>query len=206
MAGSSPPRFDYRQCAFVPWRYNRNMHAMKSWLPVLVIGAALASCADIVVVNDPVSQPNYIMGEERYAARNGSIRVEVGGETFGLAPDAFAARVVDEMRRGYYRHDFFTGEASAATDPRYKIVMMFNPDRAVGGAEVCSAPQIPSPTARNPAERTVLLAAFCGGSVALSEMTGWVRLAGADDPRFAELINRVTNSIFPRRDPRQEWL
>src|SRR6185369_2664907 len=109
------------------------MQAVRSWLPLLAVGTTLAGCADIVVVNDPLTQPNYIMGEERYAARNGSIRVEVGGETFGVAPEIFAARVVDEMRRAYYRHDFFTREASEATDPRYKIVMMFNPEPAVGG-------------------------------------------------------------------------
>jgi len=81
------------------------------------------------------------------------------------------------MRRAYYRHDFFTREASEATDPRYKIVMMFNPEPAVGGRELCAAAQLPRPLPRNTAERTVLLAAFCGGPVALSDVSGWVRLA-----------------------------
>jgi hypothetical protein len=186
--------------------YHDRVHATRSWLLLLTVGAALSGCADIVVVNDPISQPNYIMGEERYAARNGSIRVEVGGEMFGLTPETFASRVVDEMRRGYYRHEFFTREASASTDPRYKIVMMFNPDPAVGGRELCAAPQLPSPAPRNRAERTTLLAAFCGGPVALSDVTGWVRLAGVDDPNFTKLVDAVTNHIFPRRDPRMERL
>jgi hypothetical protein len=31
-----------------------------------------------------------------------------------------------------------------------------------------------------------------------------VRLAGVDDPKFAELVDVVTNHIFPRRDPRMD--
>jgi len=177
---------------------------VRSWLPALLAAGALSSCADIVTVNDPVTQPNYIMGEERYAARNGSIRVEVAGDTFGLAPEPFAERVVNQMRRGYYRHDFFTREASSATDPRYKIVMMFNPAPGVSGHDLCAAPQPLPPQA--PETRTSLLAAFCGGPVALSDVNGWVRLSGVEDPKFAELIDGVTNHIFPRRDPRQERL
>jgi hypothetical protein len=178
--------------------------AIRSWVPALLAAAVLSGCADIVVVNDPVTQPNYIMGEEKYAARNGSIRVEVAGDTFGLAPEAFAERVVHQMRHGYYRHDFFTREASRATDPRYKIVMMFNPDPGISGNELCATAE-PLPP-RAPVERTSLLAAFCGGPVALSEVNGWVRLSGVEDPRFAELIGSVTDHIFPRRDARQERL
>ena len=171
-----------------------------------VVAAALGGCGESVVVNDPVTQPNYVRGEENYAARNGAIRVEVAGDTFGLAPDAFADLVVKQMRAGYYRHDFFTREASPATDPRYKIVMMFNPHPSVSGAALCAAPQPLPPALRRAEERTSLLAAFCAGSEARSEINGWVRLSGVDDRNFPRLIDRVTAGIFPRRDIRQERL
>lgn len=178
--------------------YDRAVLAAKPWLSVLVIATALSGCADIVVINDPTDQPYYRAGVENYAARNGAIRVDVGGETFGLAPDVFAARVVNEMRRGYYRHEFFTHESSPATDPHYRIVMMFNPAPSAGGPELCAfdRPLPPLP----PTDRTILLAAFCGGSFPISEIKGWVRLSGVEDPKFAALVQSVTNRIFPTRD------
>ena len=134
------------------------------------------------------------------------VTVEVAGDTFGLAPEPFAELVVKQMRAGYYRHDFFTREASPATDPRYKIVMMFNPHPSVSGAALCAAPQPLPPEPRRAEERSSLLAAFCAGGEARSEINGWVRLSGVDDRNFPRLIDRVTAGIFPRRDIRQERL
>ena len=179
---------------------------MKKFLVIASVGVPLSGCADVVVVNDPVTEPNYFLGEENYAARNGAIRTEVAGDTFGLAPEQFADLVVNRMRAGYYRHDFFTREASRATDPFYKIVMMFNPHPGVSGAELCSSPQPPAVSPRGPEERTSLLAAFCAGSMARSEINGWVRLSGVQDPNFSRLIDQVTVNIFPRRDIRMERL
>ena len=162
----------------------------------------LAACSEIVVVNDPVTHPNYVKNEELYAARNGSIRVEVDGDTFGLPRERFADLVVNRMRASYYRHDMFTREASRATDPRYKIVMMFNADRAVSGNNLCAAAQPFAPVPRAAGERTVLLAAFCGGTMALSENSGWVALSGVDDPNFVRLVDQVTAGIFAKTDIR----
>jgi len=162
----------------------------------------LAACAQVVVVNDPVTHPNYVKNEELYAARNGAIRVEVNGDTFGLQREQFADLVVNRMRKSYYRHDMFTREASRATDPRYKIVMMFNADPAVSGNNLCEAAQPFAPVPRAAGERTVLLAAFCGGTMALSENSGWVALSGIDDPNFPRLIDQVTASVFAKTDIR----
>jgi hypothetical protein len=179
---------------------------MAKYFATVAFCALLAGCADMVVVNDPVTQPNYLLGEENYAARNGAIRVEVAGETFGLPPDRFADLVVGQMRAGYYRHGFFTREASRATDPRYRIVMMFNPDPGLSANALCAAPVPPAPAPRNPAARSSLLAAFCAGGEARSEIQGWVRLSGVEDANFARLVDAVTARIFPRRDIRQERL
>ena len=173
---------------------------VRSWIALLVAALVSAGCSDVVIVNDPVTHPNYVYGDENYAARNGAIRVEVVGDTFGLPQEKFADRVVTQMRAGYYRHDFFTLESSRATDPRYKIVMMFNPHASVSGSALCSASQPFPPVPRAPGERTSLLAAFCGGPVAISETNGWVALSGVDDPNFSRLIDRVTNSLFPKSD------
>ena len=162
----------------------------------------LVACAQVITINDPVTHPNYVKNEELYAARNGSIRVEVDGDTFGLPREQFADLVVNRMRATYYRHDMFTREASRATDPRYKIVMMFNADPAVSGNNLCAAPQPFAPVPRAAGERTVLLAAFCGGTMALSENAGWVALSGIDDPKFLRLVDGVTTSLFAKTDIR----
>jgi hypothetical protein len=80
------------------------------------------------------------------------------------------------------------------TDPRYRVVMMFNPHRSVGGQALCAAPQPYQPVPRAPGEK----------SEALSETNGWAVVAGPDDPRFVELVMAVTNSVFPRKDLRQD--
>jgi hypothetical protein len=167
------------------------------------LAAVLAGCGS-VAVNDPIASPAYVQDEELYAARGGALRVEVAGDTFGLPPERFADLVVDTMRNRYYRRGFFTREASRATDPRYRVVMMFNPYRGVSGHALCAAPQPYQPAPRAPGERTSLLAAFCGGPDALSETNGWAVVSGPDDPRFAELVMAVTNTVFPRVDQRRD--
>jgi hypothetical protein len=170
---------------------------------LLAASLLLAGCS-AVMVNDPVQHNNYTANEELYAARNGAIRVEVDGETFGLPREEFADRVVATMRARYYRHDMFTREASRATDPRYKIVMMFNPDPAVSGYALCSAPQPYQPVPLAPGERVRLLAAFCGGALPLSDVQGWAPVGGAMDATLYELVARVTNSLFPKYDVRRD--
>ena len=171
-------------------------------IPTLATVLSLAACADVVMINDPVIHPNYFKNEELYAARNGSIRVEVEGDTFGLPREEFADRVVATMRAGYYRHDMFTREASRATDPRFKIVMSFNADPSWSGNDLCAATQPIPPVAKAAGERSALLGAFCGGTMALSENAGWVALSGVDDPKFTRLINGVTESLFAKTDIR----
>ena len=163
---------------------------------------ALTACSNTVVVTDPATNPNYVKNEELYAARSGSIRVEVMGDTFGMAPEAFADLVVNEMRASYYRHDFFTRQASRATDPRYKIVMMFNADPAWSGYDLCAASQPIPPAPVQQGQRTVLLAVFCGGSTPLSENSGRVALSGVQDPNFVKLVDQVTETLFTKTDNR----
>jgi hypothetical protein len=178
------------------------MKRFGKWAALAAAYVSLGGCSQIVIVSDPVTHPNYVKDEELYAARNGAIRVEVDGDTFGLPREQFADLVVDRMRASYYRHDMFTREASRATDPRYKIVMMFNADPAVSGNNLCAAAQPFAPVPRPKGERSVLLAAFCGGTLALSENSGWVALSGVDDPNFVRLVDQVTATLFPKTDIR----
>lgn len=178
------------------------MKHVHGWVAAVAMLVLLAACAQVVMVSDPVTHPNYVKNEELYAARNGAIRIEVDGDTFGLPREQFADLVVNRMRTTYYRHDMFTREASRATDPRYKIVMMFNPDPAVSGNNLCAAAQPFAPVPRAAGERSVLLAAFCGGTMALSENSGWVALSGVDDPNFPRLVDQVTASLFAKTDIR----
>jgi hypothetical protein len=163
---------------------------------------ALAACGNMVTVTDPVHPLHYVQDDELYAGRNGGIRVEVDGSTFGLPADQFAQRVVDIMRASYYRRDWFTLAPSRATDPRFRIVMMFNPDPGLSANEMCAAPQPFQPVAKAPGETTVLFAAFCGTTEALSETTGraYGGVTGVDDPKFRELVAKVTNSVIAKND------
>jgi hypothetical protein len=174
-------------------------------MTVAGLAILLAGCPG-VVVNDYVQHNNYVRGEEDYAMRNGEMRVEVAGDTLGLPPPQFAARVVEEMRQSYRPvGGTYTLDASRETDPRYRIVMMFHPAPAVSANNVCAAPAPYRPAPRAPGERLRLLAAFCGGNLALSEAYGWGSdVTGVPSPNFPDLVRRVTLALFPKHDVRQE--
>ena len=169
---------------------------------ILICLLALCGCSGVVMLNEPIHN-NFVDGDELYATRNGAIRVEVEGDTFGMPQEDFANLVVARMRAAYFRHEIFTRETSRATDPRFKVVMMFNPDPAVSGRALCEAsrPYLPVPQTT-----TTLLAAFCGGTEAISEVAGRVigGVAGPQDVKFAELVAKVTNSVFPKADNKQD--
>jgi hypothetical protein len=78
--------------------------------------------------------------------------------------------------------------------------MMFDADISVSGQNLCAATQPFRPVPPAPGETNRLLAAFCGGTEAISEVAGWAYggVKGVEDPLFRNLVARVTNSIFPK--------
>lgn len=172
---------------------------------VAVSAATLAGCSG-VIINAPTHNPSYVMGDEDYAARNGAIRVEVAGDMLGVPRDQFANRVVSEMRAGYYRKDktMFSAQASQETDPRYKIVMMFSPAPPVSPNDLCLGTNLQT-APRQPGDSLTLLASFCSGTLAISEVRGRVgHVAGVQDPNFASLVREVIGYLFPRDDNRRD--
>ncbi len=166
---------------------------------------ALAAC-DQVIVNAPATNPRYFGGEESYAARNGAIRVEVAGATLGMPKDRFGEMVVTEMRRGNTRlpQPGFVTQGSKMTDPRYKVVMMFDPPSWLSADNLCTD-RPPPPAGSAPGGRLHLLAAFCRAGEASSESQGSAPVpAGVNDPNFAALVQQVTLNLFPTHDDRHE--
>jgi hypothetical protein len=167
--------------------------------------AALGGCGG-VIVNAPIHNPSYVMGDEDYASRNGAIRVEVAGDMLGVPRDEFATRVVSEMRAGYYRKDktMFSAQPSQETDPRYKIVMMFSPATPVSPNDLCLGSNLQT-SARQAGDSLTLLASFCSGTLAISEVRGTVgQVAGIQDPNFSRLVREVIWYLFPRYDNRRD--
>jgi hypothetical protein len=176
--------------------------SMTRSMTILIALAALAGLAgcDSVIINNQTVQTTYRNGDEDYAARFGAIRVEVLGETFGVPPDRFASLVVAQMREAGHHPEktMFTTEASRETDPRFKIVMMFNPATAVSGDGLCNGAQQREP---RPAGSVKLLAAFCGGNALISESAGRAgRITRVEDPQFHQLVEAVTQGLFPTSD------
>jgi hypothetical protein len=172
---------------------------------VCAASLVLAACEQ-VVVNAPATNPRYFGGEESYAARNGALRVEVAGATLGVPQDRFTQMVVAEMRRGNTRlpRPGFVAESSPMTDPRYKVVMMFDAPAWLSADNLCSD-RPPPPAPHAPGERLRLLASFCRAGEASSEAHGSAPVsAGVDDPNFAALVRQVTLNLFPTHDDRHD--
>jgi hypothetical protein len=158
------------------------------------------------MINAPVHNPHYVLGDDDYAARNGAIRVEVAGDTLGTPREEFTGRVVTDMRAGYYRKDktMFSAQASAETDPRYKIVMMFSPAPPVSPNDLCLGNNLKMEP-RQSGDSLTLLAAFCSGTLAISEVRGRVgSVANVHDPNFSRLVGEVITYLFPRHDNRTD--
>ncbi len=178
------------------WDRDRN-RAFAAFGVLAALG--LGACSQ-VTVNSPASNPRYFPKEELYAARNGAIRVEVAGDTLGVAHGPFAQQVVDEMRRGNpgLPQPGFATQGSRMTDPTYKIVMMFGPPTWLSANELCTH-RPPPPVPHAAGQRLELLAAFCRSREASSEARGSapVSAAGVADPNFAALVRQVALNLFP---------
>jgi hypothetical protein len=170
-------------------------------LAALVAALALGGCSSVWV--DDLSPPryNYNNGDFEYATHKGAIVTQIVGNPFSIGDDQFRSATLAQMQgRNRGRPAKFVSAPSQETLAPYKVVAAFNMPPDITGYELCKGPGALPPSAKRTGQVTLGMA-FCFGDDVKSDARGWVSdLRGIDDPRFAELVNRVTEAMLPARD------
>ncbi|QQP91420.1 hypothetical protein IGS68_09530 [Skermanella sp. TT6] len=159
----------------------------------------LAGCGGSRVVSDTPSTA-YSPLEFSAAAGGRDLMTEVVGNPFGMDRAAFGTSVTDLMQNQHFGPATrFTTTPGDSADPRYKVVMVFNPAENVANPQICGGR--PIATDDRPGQPIRLQAAFCRGGT-LTSTNGWApALSSPQDPAFRSLISDATFSLFPVRDP-----
>ncbi len=167
----------------------------------LVALSVLAGCAaGGVRVTHPELRSQYSRSEMLYAFDGRDAEVVVNGSPFPGAASAARATtgVMNQVPVGPRTN--FTTEAGDTARRPYRIVLAYAPAVTVTGDGLCARPDLP--TRPRAGDGTSLQGALCHGPNLLS---GAYATAGAvdgpDDPRFAELVARLTLALFPADNP-----
>ncbi|MHC4984223.1 MAG: hypothetical protein ACYTF6_13785 [Planctomycetota bacterium] len=160
---------------------------------------AVAACAagGVRLTQQEIS-PTYSPGEFAYAGAGRDMRVVVIGNPFRDDRASFERAVTDAMQGQHWgQRTNFTTTPGPGASKRYRVVMLFNPPRSLGGARLCREDSSKLPT-ESAGEGITLFAAFCRRKRTRTEIKGYITgVAGPDDPAFRALVGQVTNGLFP---------
>jgi hypothetical protein len=173
------------------------------------LALVLTSCAggNTVIVSRVFYDPFYSTSFFRYAAREGTLPVQVFGNPFSAEPlDAQTAEgIANTLVTPHWLPDTrFTTHPKQKPSEDVRVVLVFNPVHpAPGGSAACDKPKS---LALEPGGGPVRLqAAFCYGDEWLTEaFAEGPPVKGPDDPEFQRLINNLMFSLFPFRNPERK--
>jgi hypothetical protein len=180
----------------------RNMSAM---LLVGAVGILVAACqpSHYATVQD---QGAYSPSEFRYATANKDVRTIIRGNPFAVPEPAVEAVVLEAMQPvhwgfelAYTPRTHFTTEPDQSANLNYRIEVSFRPADVGAPSLICTGGNPDGVSAEPETVRARM--AFCYREQLLSTTVGTLDgPRGLDDPRFAEMITRMTRDLFPHRD------
>lgn len=162
---------------------------MKRVLGAIALAASLSTPA-MAGMGSHIT-PRYVPNEASIAARAGMPTV-----ILGQAGTAEATDVLPLLRLpGWFRDGTFVAAPPATTGPR--VVILLNPaDPVAAKRNVCG--DVSQLAFGEQGRRFVVRAAFCVGDEIRSRVTASeAPVGGADDPRLATILRRVTTLLFP---------
>lgn len=182
------------------------MRRIASLICLFVI--ALTGCAGEPDVYAIVQDRAYSPSEFRHAAANKELRTVIAGNPFAKTPtrqvhDAVLAAM--QTVNWYQPLPFtpktvFTDQPKGRYDPRYKVVVVLNPDESDSAwtATICANGNVP-PTL-GPRDAYTVRMAFCRDGAPLSISHGTLDgPATPDGARYRSMITRATMALFPQR-------
>lgn len=164
-----------------------------------MIGLLLAACQGTTSSRGDYA-PGYRVTELSLAARNDGVPLTVTGNPLGVS-DADATRAIIERFRvpGWAPQVDF--RPRNAQDGGYGVVLIFDPPLDATPQQACSV-QFGRDLAHAPqGDRHRVVAAFCNGGPMSSMRASFEPVNGPDDPRFRELLNQISMTLFPAYNP-----
>lgn len=167
-----------------------------------VIMAALvlptvAACAPQYdpVLSDVAVMPAYSI-DEVHALADRSVRVEVYGDPFSVATDAFAGQVAANMNQANAAPAHFSAHAGNDARRAYHVVWNFSPPReSLAPNQVCRTTSAPPGAGGTPIDA---YAAFCYGGDALTSVRGRLYYTDTQNSvEFLHLVDAMTEQLFP---------
>jgi len=135
------------------------------------------------------------------ATRNeGPLYLEIAGSPFTAAGDIEdgVAAVMAQAVQSRVLH--LTTDQTAAEDPDFRLVLVFNPPDKGELLAFCARQPAGGPPQE--AARIELRAGFCRGDDLIAGVDGWVEDASdPGDPKFEQLMRQVARNIFASRRP-----
>ncbi|HXZ02932.1 MAG TPA: hypothetical protein VEI03_23290 [Stellaceae bacterium] len=146
------------------------------------------------VLSDRAVMPGYSAAEVRGLAGR-TIKVEVYGNPFSVAPEAFAGQVAANMNQSDAAPAHFAAHPSGASAEPYRVVWNFAPPRqSIAPNEICRMTSAP-PGGGMPID---VYAAFCQGRDALSSVRGGIYYSDTQNSvEFLVLVDAMTAQLFP---------
>lgn len=131
--------------------------------------------------------------------QNGPLYLEIDGTPFAES-ETLDTRVVAVMEKALQSRVLrLTTDQTAAEDPRFRLVLVFNP--ANKGELFAFCREQPEGGPARDDGRIELRAGFCRGDDLLAAVDGWAEeVAGPDDRKFEQLMRQVARDTFSRSD------
>ncbi len=161
----------------------------------------LTACEDEPRVDRPIVRHADVQAELSYARGQGPVLLVVKGEAFPIADEVVRGATLQAVQGGPPGMGVtFTLDPGEAGQTERRLVIGFNTPAEVRGGELCAVGE-EIPGEPHDDGTVELVAAFCNGGTALSEITGRApTLRDASDPDFRELVRVAMRELFPQAE------
>ena len=162
---------------------------------VALVAIVLIGCAARYdpVLSDRAVMPGYSLAEARSLT---GIKVEVYGNPFTVAPEAFVGQVAATMNQSTAAPAHFAAHGPSGAAVPYRVVWNFAPPHeSIAPNVICQAKDVRSNRGGMPID---VYAAFCRDDRALSSVRGALYYTDTQNSlEFLSLIDAMTARLFP---------
>lgn len=167
-----------------------------------IAGALLAACQGMTASSSGTYAPGYRVSDLTLAARNNGVPFTLTGNPLGMS-DAEATLATIERFRAPGWAPQVNFRPREAQDGGYGVVLIFDPPPETTPQQACSVQfgrSLPHVPPQGGADHRVV-AAFCNGGPMSSMRASFAPVSGPDDPRYRELLNQISLTLFPAYNP-----
>ena len=174
------------------------------WNPLLLLAIALTLGGCGQVMTQAHHYGTSIHARFQYAGAGRDFTTVIIGNPFSVPKETFDRIVTDAMQdRHFGAVTHFTTTPAANARRKFRMVMMFDPPRALAGVALCGDVAALPPSRAD--GRLRLLTAFCARDYLEVEVAASMpRVDSPEAPAFGGMIGAVMRDLLPDRDPGEE--